>query len=241
MLTNLKVDPEQLPKRVIVCGDPKRAALIASKLEDTRQIGENREYHSYAGSWRGTEVAVVSHGVGSPGAAVCFEELAKGGVQVIIRVGTAGSYQQEIGPGSLVISSAVVRQDGLTSQLVPPGFPAVANRRVVDALVQAAKAHESGLNVTEGITLTLDVFYSGVLEFPHKLYQKAGVLAVEMENAALFVIAALRGMKAGSILAIDGYADADLLASYNPHTETVAKAIEAEAQIALDALVSVSA
>ncbi|ELK43574.1 purine nucleoside phosphorylase [Brevibacillus agri BAB-2500] len=203
MLTNLKVDPEQLPKRAIVCGDPKRAALIASKLENTRQIGENREYHSYAGSWRGTEVAVVSHGVGSPGAAVCFEELAKGGVQVIIRVGTAGSYQQEIEPGSLVISSAVVRQDGLTSQLVPPGFPAVANRRVADALVQAAKAHESGLHVAEGITLTLDVFYSGVLEFPHKLYQKAGVLAVEMENSALFVIAALRGMKAGSILAID--------------------------------------
>ncbi|KZE49374.1 purine-nucleoside phosphorylase [Brevibacillus parabrevis] len=240
MLTNLKVDPEQLPKRVIVCGDPKRAALIAAKLDNHRSIGENREYHSYAGTWKGTEVAVVSHGVGSPGAAVCFEELAKGGVQVIIRVGTAGSYQKEIEPGSLVISSAVVRQDGLTSQLVPPGFPAVANRRVADALVAAAEANEAGLPVAEGITLTLDVFYSGVLEFPHKLYQKAGVLAVEMENSALFVIAALRGMKAGSILAIDGYADADLLASYNPHTDAMAKAIEAEALIALDALVAVS-
>lgn len=240
MLTNLKVDPEQLPKRVIVCGDPKRAALIASKLDDHRQIGENREYHSYAGAWKGVEVAVVSHGVGSPGAAVCFEELAKGGVQVIIRVGTAGSYQKEIETGSLVISSAAVRQDGLTSQLVPAGFPAVANRHVVDALVQAASANASDLKVVEGITLTLDVFYSGVLEFPHKLYQKAGVLAVEMENTALFVIGALRGMKAGSILAIDGYADADLLDSYNPHTDVMAKAIEAEALIALDAVIAVS-
>lgn len=240
MLTNLKVDPEQLPKRVIVCGDPKRAALIASKLDDQRQIGENREYHSYAGTWKGVEVAVVSHGVGAPGAAVCFEELAKGGVQVIIRVGTAGSYQKEIETGSLVISSAAVRQDGLTSQLVPAGFPAVANRHVVDALVQAAGANASDLKVVEGITLTLDVFYSGVLEFPHKLYQKAGVLAVEMENTALFVIAALRGIKAGSILAIDGYADADLLESYNPHTDVMAKAIEAEALIALDAVIAVS-
>lgn len=240
MLTNLKVDPEQLPKRVIVCGDPKRAALIASKLDDQRQIGENREYHSYAGTWKGVEVAVVSHGVGAPGAAVCFEELAKGGVQVIIRVGTAGSYQKEIETGSLVISSAAVRQDGLTSQLVPAGFPAVANRYVVDALVQAAGANASDLKVFEGITLTLDVFYSGVLEFPHKLYQKAGVLAVEMENTALFVIAALRGMKAGSILAIDGYADADLLESYNPHTNVMAQAIEAEALIALDAVIAVS-
>ncbi|TKI58424.1 nucleoside phosphorylase [Brevibacillus antibioticus] len=240
MLTNLKVDPEQLPKRVIVCGDPKRAALIASKLDDQRQIGENREYHSYAGTWKGVEVAVVSHGVGAPGAAVCFEELAKGGVQVIIRVGTAGSYQKEIETGSLVISSAAVRQDGLTSQLVPAGFPAVANRHVVDALVQAAGANASDLKVFEGITLTLDVFYIGVLEFPHKLYQKAGVLAVEMENTALFVIAALRGMRAGSILAIDGYADADLLDSYNPHTDVMAKAIEAEALIALDAVIAVS-
>lgn len=239
MLPNLKIDPEQLPKRVIVCGDPKRAALIASKLENHRQIGGNREYHGYAGTWKDVEVAVVSHGVGSPGAAVCFEELAKGGVQVIIRVGTAGSYQREIEPGSLVISSSAVRQDGLTSQLVPPGFPAVADRRVADALVQAAQANAFDLKVAEGMTLTLDVFYSGVLEFPHKLYQKAGVLAVEMENSALFVISALRGMKAGSILAIDGYADADLLESYNPHTDAMAKAIEAEALIALDAVVAV--
>lgn len=84
------------------------------------------------------------------------------------------------------------------------GFPAVADRRVVDALVSVAESNASGLKVAEGITLTLDVFYSGVVEFPHKLYQQAGVLAVEMENSALFVISALRVMKAGSILAIDG-------------------------------------
>jgi uridine phosphorylase len=236
MLPNLKIDPEHLPKRVIVCGDPKRAAKIASLLENPQQLAENREYHSYAGSWKGAELAVVSHGVGSPGAAVCFEELAKGGVKTIIRVGTAGSYQQEVPPGSLVISTAAVRADGLTSQLVPAGFPAVADRHVVAALVEAAKKSEAGLPIREGITLTLDVFYNGVLEFPHHLYKKAGVLAVEMENSALFVIAGLRGLQAGAILAIDGYADADLLAEYNPHTDSTTKAIEAEALIALDAI-----
>ncbi|WP_400162177.1 nucleoside phosphorylase [Brevibacillus sp. TJ4] len=239
MLVNLQVDPRQLPKRVIVCGDPKRAAAIASRLDGHRPIGANREYHSFAGFWKGTEVGVVSHGVGAPGAAVCFEQLAKGGVQAIIRVGTAGSYQREIKPGSLVISTSAVRQDGLTSQLVPPGFPAVPDRHVVEALVQAASSRNDRLPVAEGMTLTLDVFYSGVLEFPHKLYQKAGVLAVEMENTALFVISSLRGVKAGAILAIDGYADADLQEEYNPHTEEVARAVEEEAVIALDALVAV--
>ncbi|HZG17435.1 MAG TPA: nucleoside phosphorylase [Candidatus Bathyarchaeia archaeon] len=236
MLPNLKIDPQELPERVIVCGDPKRAANIAGLLDNPRQLAENREYHSYTGSFQGVEVAVVSHGVGAPGAAVCFEELAKGGAKTIIRVGTAGSYQKEVPPGSLVVSTAAVRTDGLTSQLVPTGFPAVADRRVVGALSDAAQESQYGLSVAEGITLTIDMFYNGVLDFPHALYKKAGVLAVEMENTALFVIAALRGMKAGAILAIDGYADADLLESYNPHTDSTAKAIEAEAKIALTAI-----
>lgn len=240
MLPNLKINPEELPERVIVCGDPKRAAKIAALLEDQRQLGENREYHSYAGKWHGIEVAVVSHGVGAPGAAVCFEELAKGGAKTVIRVGTAGSYQQEVPPGSLVISTGAVRTDGLTSQLVPNGFPAIADRHVAAALAEAAvQENHEGLPVAEGLTLTIDVFYNGVLEFPHTLYKKAGVLAVEMENSALYVIAALRGMKAGAILAIDGYADADLLESYNPHTDFTAKAIEAEARIALAAIIRV--
>ncbi|WP_083584509.1 nucleoside phosphorylase [Bacillus weihaiensis] len=240
MLTNLKINPEELAKRIIVCGDPKRAKQIASLLEEAQPLAENREYHSYKGSWKGVEVTVVSHGVGSPGAAVCFEELAKGGAEVMIRVGTAGSYQKDIQPGSLVISTAAVRTDGLTRQLVPEGFPAIANRHVVDQLVnQLVKASEHHKQeVHEGLTLTLDVFYSGVIEFPHAIYKNAGVLAVEMENAALFTIGAIRGVKTGAILAIDGFADADLRNDYHPHTDLVAKAIEQEAIIALDALLS---
>lgn len=235
LLPNLKVNPEELPKRVIVCGDPKRAQQIASLLDGMQPLAKNREYDSYKGSWKGVEVAIISHGVGSPGAAVCFEELAKGGVETIIRVGTAGSYQKEIQPGHLVISTAAVRRDGLTSQLVPEGFPALANRLVVEKLVDAAAFRNQEAH--EGITLTLDVFYAGIVQFPHDLYKQSGVLAVEMENSALFTIGAIRGMKTGSILAIDGYADADLRNEYNPHTDLVAKAIEQEALIALDAIV----
>ena len=235
-LPNLKINPGDLPKRMIVCGDPHRAGEIASKLSAPVKLAENREYHSFKGEWNGTEIGVVSHGVGAPGAAVCFEELAKGEVEAIIRVGTAGSYDKEVPPGSLVISTAAARTDGLTSQLVPSGFPAVADRTIVEALVESGK--ETDLSVTEGLTLTLDAFYSGVLEFPHHLYKKAGVKAVEMENSALFVIASLRGVKAGAILAIDGFADSDLLENYNPHTDLVQKAIKEEAIIALNALAS---
>ncbi|HWL13565.1 MAG TPA: purine-nucleoside phosphorylase, partial [Ureibacillus sp.] len=116
------------------------------------------------------------------------------------------------------------------------GFPAIANRQTVDKLVKAASSRQQQAH--EGITLTLDVFYTGVVPFPHELYKQAGVLAVEMENSALFTIGAIRGVKTGAILAIDGFADADLSNEYNPHTGVVTKAIEQEALVALDALVA---
>jgi uridine phosphorylase len=238
-LPNLKLSSDRLPERVIVCGDPNRAKIIADLLDNPIKLAENREYHSYSGSWNGQKVGVVSHGVGAPGAAVCFEELIMGGAKFIIRVGTAGSYQKEVKPGSLVVSTASVSCDGLTKQIVPAGFPAVADRKIVEALTNAVSLNENLILVKEGITLTLDAFYSGVLEFPHQLYKKAGVVAVEMENSALFVIAALKGVKAGAILAIDGYADAELREEYNPHNEMVASAIEAEMKIALNAITQV--
>jgi uridine phosphorylase len=235
-LPNLKLTSDILPERVLVCGDPGRAKIIADLLDNPVLLAQNREYHTYSGSWKGSQVAVVSHGVGAPGAAVCFEELIMGGVQFIIRVGTAGSYQKDVTPGSLVISTAAVSCDGLTKQIVPPGFPAVADRNIVEALMNAAVLTGGGVPVNEGITLTLDAFYSGVIEFPHQLYKKAGVLAVDMENSALFVIAALKGIKAGAIMAIDGYADAELRDEYNPHNDLVSNAVEAEMKIALDAI-----
>jgi uridine phosphorylase len=95
--------------------------------------------------------------------------------------------------------------------------------------------------IRKGITLTLDVFFAGVEEIPHQKYKRAGVLAVEMEIAALYVVAALRGARAGAIVALDGYADADLAAEYDPHTDVVAAAVEREIDIALSAIVDLAA
>ncbi|MBO8163487.1 MAG: nucleoside phosphorylase [Brevibacillus sp.] len=230
----LRVDPEQIPAQAIVCGDPQRAAVIAGYLDDSRELAFSREYRTFTGTYQGVPLAVVSHGVGSPGAAVCFEELIRAGVTTLIRVGTAGSLISDLPPGSLAISTAAVREEGLTRQYVPHGFPAVADSTVVEALYNSAREQE-GI-VKKGITLTLDAFFRGVVELPHKTYQRAGVIAVEMETAALFVIASLRGVRAGSILAIDGYADVDLAQEYNPHTDEVAKAVEREIRIALEAM-----
>jgi uridine phosphorylase len=234
LLPILQVHTEELPDRAIVCGDPKRAEVIAGKLDRVRELAFSREYRTFVGEKDGKKLVVVSHGVGAPGAAVCFEELIKGGVKTLIRVGTAGSYSADIPPGSLVISTAAAREDGLTRQLVPSGYPAVADSDVVHALYEQAKEMK-GI-IRRGMTLTLDAFFAGVEELPHANYKKAGILAVEMEISALYVIASLRGAKAGAILAIDGYADDDLAEVYNPHTDTVAQAVEKAISIALDAV-----
>ena len=238
LLPILRVDPDDIPEYALVCGDPFRAEKIADKLEEARELAFAREYRTFVGKYDGVELAVVSHGVGSPGAAVCFEELARAGVRTIIRVGTAGSLSPEYPAGSLIVSTAAVREEGMTKQLVPPGFPAVADSAVTEALYREAAALGGG-RVGKGITATFDAFFTGVVELPHEAYAKAGVLAVEMEIAALYVIAALRGMRAGAIVALDG--DADTVdQEYNPHRSIVAEAVEREIEAALRAIASLA-
>jgi uridine phosphorylase len=234
----LQIHSEDIPPYALVCGDPKRAELISRKLEGARELAFSREYRTFVGEISGVRVAVVSHGVGSAGAAICFEELIRAGATTLIRVGTAGSYSEDTPAGSLIVSTAAVRTDGLTRQLVPEGFPAVGDSQVVEALYETAM--ELGGIVRKGITVTLDVFFQGVLDFPHKQYKQAGAIAVDMEIAALYVVASLRGVRAGAILALDGYADADLAAEYDPNTDVVAQAVEREIEAALRTVVKLS-
>ncbi|KAA8785770.1 uridine phosphorylase [Paenibacillus sp. 4624] len=240
----LQIHSEDMPAYAIVCGDPARAEKISRKLENARELAFSREYRTFVGEYEGVQMAVVSHGVGSPGAAVCFEELIRAGVKTLIRVGTAGSYTADYPAGSVIVSTAAVRSDGLTRQLVPDGFPAVADIDVTSALVAAARQTDRGISevakVGVGITVTLDAFFTGVEEIPHRKYKQAGALAAEMEIAALYIVSTLRGARAGAIVAIDGFADSDLAAEYDPHTDAVAKAVEHEIEAALRALAALA-
>jgi uridine phosphorylase len=235
----LGIRKADLPARVLVVGDPVRAEAAAALLDDYVEVGRNREYVTFVGTYRGTTVAVVSHGVGAPGAAVCFEELCQAGAQQIIRAGTAGGMQARLGDGDLVLVTGAVRDDGVTERIVPLGYPAVPNLDLVRCLRTAAAAREH--DVHEGIVLTSDLFYPHpVLGSNLPLWQRAGVLAVEMECAALFVIAAQHGAAAGAILALDGNPLAegdDDMTGYDPHRSVVRAAVAAALEVALDALV----
>ncbi len=242
VLPVLQVRVGDLPKKVIVVGDPKRASLAAEKLENTRELGSYREYFSYAGTYNGVDIGVVSHGVGGAGAAVCFEELCRSGVDTIIRAGSAGGMQPDVVDGHIVIATAAVRNDGFSSGVVAPEFPAVADLEVTNALIESTR--DTVTSVHRGIVLTSAVFY------PHPIFgsslpqwQQAGVIAVEMEAAALFVIASLHGVAAGAIFAIDGnplLERDEEMSGYDPHRQIVREAVESMLDSTFVALASLS-
>lgn len=232
----LKVNSADIKSRVLTCGDPVRAAMIAGELDRAEEIAYNREYRLFNGEKDGVELTVVSHGVGAAGAAVCFEELIQGGARMIIRIGTAGSLNHEIRDGDIIVASAAVREDGLTDKLIALSYPAVASYQLVNKLEEAGK--ELGIKSSTGIVLTTAAFYPELEGVPNKYFSQAGVIAVEMEASALFVIAALHGVAAGAVLAIDGMAINFDGSNYNPHRVEVDQAIQDEIKLAIKAIVS---
>jgi uridine phosphorylase len=235
-----KIPRSGLPGHALVVGDPERASAVAGLLDGSALVGENREYRTFTGSWRGVPVVVSSHGVGGPGAVCQFAELAEAGVHTFVRFGTAGALRADIADGDLVVAEAAVRDDGVTGQLIHPEYPAFATPEAVLALAAAASAH--GLRAHRGVVWTRAAFSPMVLRLPVADYVAARVIAIEMELSTLLVFAALRGLRAGGVLVIDGNAavDNDNPTGYNPHRQVVTDAVAAGSRAALDALVELS-
>ena len=221
-----------------MCGDPARAEKIARLCEKYEELAYNREYRTFVGIYKGEKITITSHGVGSAGASICFEELIKIGARVIMRVGTCGSLQDYLGQGDHIIATGAVREDGVTPLLVPQGYPAIADAEVCQAIEKVCK--EIAAPYKRGIMLTSDLFYPGVLPGSLELYSKAGVPGVEMECSALFVIASLRGVRAGAIATIDGNPLKWDEGNYDPHGEKVTQGKERMLTIGLEAMAEMS-
>lgn len=225
---------------VLVCGDPARASRMAELLDDAVLLSEWREYRAYRGAYQGLPVTICSHGIGAPGAAIAFEELIAAGARCLIRVGTCGGLQPDIGDGDVVVATAAVQSNGYAREAFPAGYPAVADLDVSLALRTAAQASQQAVRL--GLVLSRDVFYAGITT-PHTPHYRdlsqANVLAVEMECAALFLVGSLRRVQTGAILAVDGNVlggGGETIDSYQPHRAVVAEAITAASRLALAAL-----
>lgn len=236
-ITGLQVG--SIGENVLVCGDPGRATRISQHLTQAALLSDRREYRIYSGWHAGQAVTVCSHGVGSPGAAIAFEELISAGARRIIRLGTCGALQPGIHAGHLIIATAAVQNTGYGREMVPLGYPAVADPQLTFALERAATAGR--LPHTTGLVLTRDAFYGGVTAPASPDYQVmsvANVQAVEMECAALFLVGSLRGVRTGAILVVDGNVSGSMetMDSYRPDQDIVANAVDSAVKIALLAL-----
>ena len=108
-------------------GDPFRVEVVAKMCQKYEEIQWNREYRLYNVTFEDADMSIVSHGIGGPGAAICFEELIKLGAKTIIRLGTCGGLQPHIKTGDLIVASGACREDGFTDFVAPKGFPAVGD------------------------------------------------------------------------------------------------------------------
>ena len=221
-----------IAERVVVCGDPNRAEAIAQRLENVQVVAKSREYWTFNGTYQGVPVTVSSHGVGAAGAHVSFEGLILGGAKVIIRVGTCGTLQEGMPQGALIIATAACREEGVTQQLIPQSYPAVASYDVVQAMLNAAEKTDAWYRA--GIVSTGGIFYKGLLPTNNRLMAEAGCLAFENEAAMLFVTCSLKGVKAGCICAADGPCF-EFVGSqeFDHYPGAMAKAVENEITIAL--------
>ncbi len=231
---------EDVAKYVLMPGDPRRVETIVSFLDESHKVSDYRGFVTYTGKKNDVEISVCSTGIGCPSAAIAIEELSRIGAETFIRVGTTGALQKDIQMGDLVVASAAVRADGTSKTYVPLAYPAVSDFEVAAALIQAAKKNMRQIHF--GLVLSTDAFYSNLKNL--KQWSEFGVLAVEMESSVLFTIAALKKLKAGSILAVDGNpllgvgkGEFELGEQTGELDVRVKEAIRQEAKIAIDAVV----
>ena len=193
---HLKIRPGDVGRYVILPGDPGRCEKIARYLEDPRFVASNREYTIYTGTLEGEKVSVCSTGIGGPSAAIAMEELIHCGAECFIRVGTCGGIEENVLGGDLVIATGAIRMEGTGLQYAPVEFPAVADFQVVNALAEAAKA--------DGQLDPDSMPVRGELKSKWQAWLDCGALASEMESAALFVVAAARRVRVGTVLLVLG-------------------------------------
>ena len=186
-----------LAERVLLPGDPGRALLLAQSLLDApRMFNHNRGLWGYTGTAAdGDPLTIQSTGMGGPSAAIVVSELADLGARRLLRVGTCGALDPALTLGQILIATHALAADG-TSRALGAGELVPAAPELLAALAGAANG-----TAVAGTVASTDLFYENRGELERE-WLAAGALAVEMETATLFALAANRGLAAGCVLIV---------------------------------------
>ncbi|MHC1749942.1 MAG: purine-nucleoside phosphorylase [Cellulosilyticaceae bacterium] len=190
-----------IAKTVLMPGDPLRAKLLAERyLENVVQYNDVRGMNGYTGYYKGKRVSVQGHGMGMASIGIYTYELFNFyGVENIIRIGSAGAIDESLHIGDIVIGMGTCTNSNYEKQYSLPGtYAPIADFDLVRKAVEAAE--KFGYTYKVGNIYSSDTFYDASMSL--KEWQKMGVLAVEMEAAALYMNAAHAGKKALTICTI---------------------------------------
>ena len=192
----------EIAKTVLMPGDPLRAKFIAENfLEDVVQFNSVRNMLGYTGTYKGKRISVMGGGMGMPSIGIYTYELFNYyDVDNIIRIGTAGSLNKNVHLRDVVIGLGASTNSNYAAQYNLPGtFAPIASFDLVSSAVEVAK--EKNINAVVGNILSSDTFYSADKTALDK-WISMGIIAVEMEAAALYMNAAEAGKKALCLLTI---------------------------------------
>ena len=208
---HIAAKPGDFGKTVLMPGDPLRSKFIAENfLESPVLVNNVRGVHGYTGTYKGVKVSVMASGMGMPAIGIYSHELYNGyNVENIIRVGSAGSIQDHINLYDIVLGQGACTDSNYAAQFHLPGtFAPIADYTLLSEAVKACQNHGATYHV--GNVNSSDVFYGdhvGVPEGLDSVYglKKMGVMALEMEAAALYMNAARYGKRALCICTISDH------------------------------------
>lgn len=208
---HINATPADFAKTVLLPGDPLRAKFIAENfLTDIRLVNNVRGVQGYTGTFEGTPVSVMASGMGMPSMGIYSYELFDiFGVENILRVGSAGSMSPAVAIRDVVLGMGACTNSAYAAQFDLPGtFAPIADYTLLDTAVDIAQ--EMGLTFHVGNLLSSDTYYTDESHLPPEQratarWSRMGVLAVEMEAAALYMNAAKCGKRALAICTVSDH------------------------------------
>ena len=192
----------EIADTVLLPGDPKRAKWIAENfLENAVCYTDIRGMLGFTGTYKGKRISVQGTGMGIPSMSIYITELMKDyGVKTLIRVGSAGSYQEDVKIRDIVVALSTSTDSNINNRRFKgASFAPTVNFDLLSKVLKTAE--EKNIKIKAGNILTSDEFYNDDPIY-FKKWAEFGVLAVEMETAALYTLASKYKAKALSILTI---------------------------------------
>lgn len=230
---HINATPEEIAKTVLMPGDPKRAEFVAKNfLEDAKLFNSVRGVSGYTGKWKGKEVSVMASGMGMPSIGIYSYELFNAfGVENIIRIGSAGAMRADVKVRDIVFGMGACTDSNFGAQFDLKGsFSPICDYGLLSHGVELAKKRSCNFHV--GNLFSSDVFYADTPEY-NETWRKMGVLAVEMEAAALYMNAARAGKKALAICTISDSLITGEALSAEERAESFGEMIELALDVAL--------